>query len=111
MVVFESEQALISYLKRNYAVPSVYFIPFFLLSFICAHTLTHAHKHNPQTPSTLSHTPSHPHLTVVFMGSEKYPGENTFDAFTNRHGGYDNASTDHETVCASIQRFWSLLDY
>ncbi len=35
---------------------------------------------------------------VVFMGSEKYPGENTFDAFTSKHGGFDNASTDYEKV-------------
>ena len=32
------------------------------------------------------------------MGSEKYHGENTFDAFTNEHGGHDNASTDYERV-------------
>ena len=35
---------------------------------------------------------------VVFMGSKKYPGENNFDVFTNRHGGYSNATTDYETV-------------
>lgn len=39
-----------------------------------------------------------PPCTVVFMGSKKYPGENTFDVFTNRHGGFDNASTDYEQV-------------
>lgn len=32
------------------------------------------------------------------MGSQAYPGENTFDAFTTKHGGYDNASTDYEKV-------------
>ena len=35
---------------------------------------------------------------VVFMGSKKYPGENTFDAFVSKHGGFDNASTDYERV-------------
>ncbi|MEQ2285792.1 hypothetical protein AMECASPLE_035528 [Ameca splendens] len=34
--------------------------------------------------------------TVVFMGSEKYPAENDFDAFLKKHGGSDNASTDCE---------------
>uniref|UniRef100_A0A8C1A8G3 Nardilysin b (N-arginine dibasic convertase) n=1 Tax=Cyprinus carpio carpio TaxID=630221 RepID=A0A8C1A8G3_CYPCA len=33
---------------------------------------------------------------MVFMGSEKYPAENGFDAFLKRHGGSDNASTDCE---------------
>lgn len=33
---------------------------------------------------------------VVFMGSEKYPAENGFDAFLKKHGGSDNASTDCE---------------
>ena len=36
---------------------------------------------------------------VVFMGSEKYPGENAFDVFTHKHGGFDNASTDYNKVC------------
>ncbi len=39
---------------------------------------------------------------VVFMGSKKYPGENTFDAFTTKHGGYDNACTDYEAVSSLI---------
>ncbi|KAM9831470.1 nardilysin b [Neosynchiropus ocellatus] len=33
---------------------------------------------------------------MVFMGSEKYPVENGFDAFLKKHSGYDNASTDCE---------------
>ncbi|XP_077395060.1 nardilysin-like [Festucalex cinctus] len=33
---------------------------------------------------------------MVFMGSEKYPPENGFDAFLKKHGGSDNASTDCE---------------
>lgn len=35
-------------------------------------------------------------VPVVFMGSEKYPSENGFDAFLKKHGGSDNASTDCE---------------
>ncbi|XP_077439809.1 nardilysin b [Vanacampus margaritifer] len=33
---------------------------------------------------------------MVFMGSQKYPAENGFDAFLKKHGGSDNASTDCE---------------
>ncbi|XP_034051077.1 nardilysin [Thalassophryne amazonica] len=33
---------------------------------------------------------------MVFMGSEKYPSENGFDAALKKHGGSDNASTDCE---------------
>ncbi|XP_071799391.1 nardilysin-like [Asterias amurensis] len=33
---------------------------------------------------------------MVFMGSEKYPDENSFDAFIRKHGGSDNACTDCE---------------
>ena len=40
-----------------------------------------------------------PSISVVFMGSEKYPDENAFDAFIKKHGGSDNASTDCERVC------------
>lgn len=35
---------------------------------------------------------------MVFMGSEKYPDENSFDSFVQRSGGHDNASTDCETT-------------
>ena len=35
---------------------------------------------------------------VVFMGSERYEGENTFDSFVSKHGGHSNACTDYETV-------------
>ncbi len=41
-------------------------------------------------------------IAVVFMGSEKYPGDNTFDVLTNRYGGYDNAFTDYERVCIYV---------
>ena len=35
---------------------------------------------------------------MVFMGSEKFSGENDFDDFVKRHGGYDNASTECEAT-------------
>ena len=37
-------------------------------------------------------------LTVVFMGSAKYPDENAFDAFIKKHGGSTNAFTECERV-------------
>ena len=40
-------------------------------------------------------------ITVVFMGSEKYPDENEFDSFTKKHGGGSNAYTDCERVSFS----------
>ena len=38
------------------------------------------------------------HIEVVFMGSEKYPIENDFDSFLNKHGGDSNAHTLKEQV-------------
>ncbi|XP_008470058.1 nardilysin-like [Diaphorina citri] len=35
---------------------------------------------------------------MVFMGSEKYPEENDFDAFLSTRGGSSNASTEYETT-------------
>ena len=47
----------------------------------------------PELPG-LAHFLEH----MVFMGSEKYPDENSFDRFVNLGGGYDNAHTDTETT-------------
>ena len=33
---------------------------------------------------------------LLFMGSEKYPEENSYDAFMSKHGGSDNAYTENE---------------
>ncbi|XP_072919120.1 nardilysin [Hemitrygon akajei] len=43
---------------------------------------------------------------MVFMGSERYPDENGFDAFLKKHGGSDNASTDceHTVFQFDVQR-------
>ncbi|XP_011631723.2 nardilysin-like [Pogonomyrmex barbatus] len=42
---------------------------------------------------------------MVFMGSEKYPQENDFDAYISKRGGFTNASTDceHTTFYFDIQ--------
>ncbi|KAK3870248.1 hypothetical protein Pcinc_024512 [Petrolisthes cinctipes] len=42
---------------------------------------------------------------MVFMGSEKYPKENSFDYYMKKHGGHDNAHTDmeHTTFYFEIQ--------
>nr|XP_033337586.1 nardilysin-like isoform X2 [Megalopta genalis] len=45
----------------------------------------------PEIPG-LAHFLEH----MVFMGSKKYPQENDFDAFIEKRGGSDNASTDCE---------------
>ncbi|XP_053484659.1 nardilysin isoform X1 [Ictalurus furcatus] len=47
---------------------------------------------DPEDLPGLAHFLEH----MVFMGSEKYPRENGFDAFLKKHGGSDNASTDCE---------------
>jgi hypothetical protein len=36
---------------------------------------------------------------MVFMGSDRYPGEDEFDEFVSSHGGYTNAHTDAEETC------------
>ena len=43
-----------------------------------------------------NHEISKEHL--LFMGSEKYPVENEFDAFMSKHGGCENAFTESETT-------------
>ncbi|KAG7225895.1 hypothetical protein INR49_014323, partial [Caranx melampygus] len=48
------------------------------------------------TPVTSLVSPTFWSTVMVFMGSEKYPSENGFDAFLKKHGGSDNASTDCE---------------
>lgn len=42
--------------------------------------------------SGLAHAIEH----CLFLGSEKYPGANDYDAYVSKYGGYDNAYTDDE---------------
>jgi len=49
---------------------------------------------DPHDCDGLSHFLEH----MVFMGSEKFPGENYFGDWLNQHWGSDNASTDSEAT-------------
>lgn len=44
----------------------------------------------------LSHYLEH----MLFMGSEKFPDENEYEAYLTKHGGYSNAFT--EQVCRKM---------
>ena len=35
---------------------------------------------------------------MLFLGTEKYPIENSYSAFLNSHGGYSNAYTSQENT-------------
>jgi nardilysin len=48
--------------------------------------------HDPPYLQGLSHFLEH----MLFLGTEKYPGDNEYDAFLSQHGGDDNAYTDME---------------
>jgi nardilysin len=50
--------------------------------------------HDPPELPGLAHLLEH----MLFMGSQKYPGENEFDSFISQHGGSNDASTDYETT-------------
>ena len=49
---------------------------------------------DPEDLPGLAHFLEH----MVFMGSKKFPGENEFESFIAKQGGYDNAHTDCETT-------------
>lgn len=55
--------------------------------------------HEPNHLQGLAHFLEH----MVFMGSEKYPRENYFDAFLNKHGGTDNAYTECEKTVYKME--------
>ncbi|XP_014089704.1 nardilysin [Bactrocera oleae] len=52
---------------------------------------------------------------MIFMGSEKYPAENAFDAHIKKCGGFDNAHTEFEETCfyfeVSEEHLDSSMDY
>ena len=48
--------------------------------------------HDPKRCQGLAHFLEH----ALFLGTEKYPGENSYDKFLSRHGGSDNAFTEAE---------------
>lgn len=55
--------------------------------------------HEPEHLQGLAHFLEH----MVFMGSDKYPRENFFDAFLNKHGGSDNAYTECERTVYKME--------
>lgn len=55
--------------------------------------------HEPEQLQGLAHFLEH----MVFMGSSKYPRENYFDAFLNKHGGSDNAYTECERTVYKME--------
>jgi len=50
---------------------------------------------DPEQAQGLSHFLEH----MLFMGSEKFPDENEYDAFITIHGGFSNAFTEAEYTC------------
>uniref|UniRef100_A0A131Z3S2 Metalloprotease n=1 Tax=Rhipicephalus appendiculatus TaxID=34631 RepID=A0A131Z3S2_RHIAP len=55
--------------------------------------------HEPDHLQGLAHFLEH----MVFMGSSKYPRENFFDSFLNKHGGSDNAYTECERTVYKME--------
>ncbi|CAG9314179.1 unnamed protein product [Blepharisma stoltei] len=51
---------------------------------------------------------------MLFMGTEKYPGENHYKSFISKHAGYNNASTSQESTryyfSVSSQNLYEALD-
>jgi Insulinase (Peptidase family M16) len=50
----------------------------------------------PKLPAVIDVTLMHPVQHMLFLGTEKYPDENSYSAFLNQHGGNSNAYTASE---------------
>jgi Insulinase (Peptidase family M16) len=50
----------------------------------------------PKLPAVIDVTLVHPAQHMLFLGTEKYPDENSYSAFLNQHGGNSNAYTASE---------------
>lgn len=61
----------------------------------CAVLVTVGSFCEPHNYQGLAHFVEH----MIFMGSEKYPAENQFDAFVSKSGGFSNAHTENEETC------------
>lgn len=66
--------------------------------------------HDPPYAQGLAHFLEH----MLFMGTEKYKGENQFDAFLSKHSGSDNAYTELEHTMYHMEiaqdKFFEALD-
>ena len=64
---------------------------------------------DPPEAQGLAHFLEH----MLFMGTEKYPTENAYDAFLSKHGGADNAFTELEStvyhLCIPQERLFEAL--
>jgi insulysin len=56
--------------------------------------LRSGHFHDPINRAGLAHFHEH----CLFLGTNKYPAENEYESYLNKHGGYSNAYTDMEDV-------------
>ena len=66
--------------------------------------------HDPSFAQGMAHFLEH----MLFMGTEKYPGENQYDAFLSKNSGSDNAYTELEHTMyhmeVSQEKFFEALD-
>lgn len=58
----------------------------------CAVNVAVGHLSDPAEAPGLAHFTEH----MLFLGTEKYPDENTYSSYLASHGGYSNAYTDTE---------------
>ena len=56
--------------------------------------LRSGHSHDPINRASLAHFHEH----CLFLDTNKYPAENEYESYLNKHDGYSNAYTDMEDV-------------